>query len=234
MKKTATLIAAITILAFIAPKNTYAGFTVKKKETRITDYSQFNIATDSLPRVVSPTILEIFYHIEVPNNSMGYFTSLAAHYTGIGSGTPIYTSVQDSAGPGYTGVTKTLTGLLSGDTIISTVFGYDNPFTHEVSPYQIFWITSLDPYTGVPVTQQLSNYVTVGPNPTHDFTTVNTPIWRGTTLHVFDILGHAMIVMRATGTSTILDTRNLPNGMYELVAEDGAMNMKISTKFVKQ
>ena len=202
---------------------------------RTTDYFSFNIVGDSIPKVVSPTIIELFFHIEVPNGNFGKITALGAHYVGLGSGTPIEARVNDSAGSGYTGFTKYLTGLTLEDTIVSTVFGYDTPtFTHEIVPYEIYWITVLDPKTGVPFTsEQKTNYLTVGPNPVSASTIISTPLWKGTILSVYDIFGREILTISATGESTQVEMQNLAKGMYIVTARNSNLQMKISTRFLK-
>ena len=208
-----------------------------KDDARETDYTISNIVPDSVPKVISPTFIEIYFHLEVVNGAEFVFTSLAAKYVNTGTGgTPIFCSKQDSAGQGYSGEAVSLGGLVPGDTIISTVFGSDNhPFTNEIIPYQIFWITALDPMTGVPVTSApQANYLTVGPNPASATAIVHTPLWRGTQFSVHDMAGHDISSFPASGEGTSFETVRLPKGMYIIVAENS--NLPLShqgTKFLK-
>jgi hypothetical protein len=200
-----------------------------------TGYQSFNMVEDSTPNIVSETMIQIYFHLEVPDSATARVTGIAAHYSGGTSGTPFYSVVNDSATDGYTAYTMPLGKLNKyGDTIISTAFGADMPFTHEVIPWEIYWITARELITNSVVTYRAKNYLTVGPNPAVHVMTVSCPLWRGSTHIVYDLSGRKVLSINAEAETTTIACADLPTGIYILRTENKDLNMRIATKFVKQ
>lgn len=192
-------------------------------------YSMLNLFSDSAAHIISPTQAQVYAHAQVPDNDLAFVGFTAAHM----GGTPIYSSVYDTAWAGYNAYAASMKNLKPGDLVAVTGYASDTLGTNEIVPWtSLVWTIQMET-NGVLTYTKVSNDMTIYPNPAVRNPKVRLPYaWQNTVFSIVDKQGRLISTFMATGAETAMQTDNLPSGTYTLVAKNEEAKLHKSAKFI--